>query len=448
MTFAALLFVWADVRFSSPAPGRPTVSRARRSSTPPSPRCSSARRRGRSRAGASPRRVALGLAFIGVQLAGWPRCGAPASRRRRAATARCSTRSARFHALHVVVGLVGLVRRARRRGRNWRCFWHFVGAVWLVLFAALYLAGCSAAHDRRADQARRPRRRRATLKRGRDAYQQYCRPCHGDARRRQAASRRPACARRRATSRRRSSSSATRRSAALPPDRELDAHRAPRPQRHGDAAVGRLRRASSTRRLAVPQDLLAALEDRRAAGRGHRAVARSVRRRARPPRRSRAAPSSSHETSAVRHAATTRASATLQGRPSICLRVEAGRQDRSTSASARFRSGAAARSARDPLRTIYRRHASSPISTASSRRASAAPACRPGRARSPRTSSGRSPTTCARCAAIRPAAACRARASSPPRRRRPTPPSAGARRSPPSATSTSTTARPLATRSV
>src|SRR5262249_7222109 len=37
-------------------------------------------------------------------------------------------------------------------------------AVWLVLFGALYLAGCADEHTR-----------------GRATYQQYCRPCHGDA---------------------------------------------------------------------------------------------------------------------------------------------------------------------------------------------------------------------------------------------------------------------------
>jgi cytochrome c oxidase subunit III len=54
-----------------------------------------------------------------------------------------------FHALHVVVGLVALVgltfrawqRKATRTAvRLWAMFWHFVGAVWLALYLAVYLA--------------------------------------------------------------------------------------------------------------------------------------------------------------------------------------------------------------------------------------------------------------------------------------------------------------------
>ena len=54
-----------------------------------------------------------------------------------------------FHALHVLVGLVALVgltfrawqRRATRTAvRLWGMFWHFVGAVWLALYLAVYLA--------------------------------------------------------------------------------------------------------------------------------------------------------------------------------------------------------------------------------------------------------------------------------------------------------------------
>ncbi len=67
-----------------------------------------------------------------------------------------------------MVGLAGLVlaRASSSSGqRNWRLFWHFVGAVWLVLFSVLYLAGCS---DQRSPEH------------GRVAYEQYCRPCHGE----------------------------------------------------------------------------------------------------------------------------------------------------------------------------------------------------------------------------------------------------------------------------
>lgn len=55
-----------------------------------------------------------------------------------------------FHALHVLVGLAALAilaaRAWRPRGasrsaiRLWGLFWHFVGVVWGVLYAAVYLA--------------------------------------------------------------------------------------------------------------------------------------------------------------------------------------------------------------------------------------------------------------------------------------------------------------------
>jgi heme/copper-type cytochrome/quinol oxidase subunit 3 len=57
-----------------------------------------------------------------------------------------------LHAAHVLVGLValaGLTWRAGRRAtgtrertplRLWTIYWHFVGAVWLILYATVYLA--------------------------------------------------------------------------------------------------------------------------------------------------------------------------------------------------------------------------------------------------------------------------------------------------------------------
>jgi heme/copper-type cytochrome/quinol oxidase subunit 3 len=55
-----------------------------------------------------------------------------------------------FHALHVVVGLAALgvlaIRALPPRGttrsavRLWGMFWHFVGAVWVALYVAIYLA--------------------------------------------------------------------------------------------------------------------------------------------------------------------------------------------------------------------------------------------------------------------------------------------------------------------
>ncbi len=54
-----------------------------------------------------------------------------------------------FHALHVLVGLVALGLLAARGGdsrasrlavRLWAMYWHFVGAVWVAMYAAVYLA--------------------------------------------------------------------------------------------------------------------------------------------------------------------------------------------------------------------------------------------------------------------------------------------------------------------
>lgn len=56
-----------------------------------------------------------------------------------------------FHALHVLVGVValvfllaGAVRGAHQPGRHlalrlWTSYWHFVGAVWLLLFVTLFV---------------------------------------------------------------------------------------------------------------------------------------------------------------------------------------------------------------------------------------------------------------------------------------------------------------------
>jgi heme/copper-type cytochrome/quinol oxidase subunit 3 len=179
MTFAALLFVWADLRLAAGAwppdgePRAPLVYPAVATLLMAVSSWSLAR--GRMRA-----TLALGVAFLAVQVSGWValwRAGVTPSSGRYGSLLYtfCA-----FHALHVVVGLIGLVA-ARASRRNWRMFWHYVGAVWLVLFAALYLAGCTNDHPftqplvmpgRTVDAA--------TLNRGRDAYQQYCRPCHGE----------------------------------------------------------------------------------------------------------------------------------------------------------------------------------------------------------------------------------------------------------------------------
>jgi heme/copper-type cytochrome/quinol oxidase subunit 3/mono/diheme cytochrome c family protein len=179
MTFAALLFVWADVRWTAgawPPDGEPRAPLAYPAFATLLMAASSwalARRRVTLTA-------LLGVAFVAVQAAGWAalwRLGVTPSSGRYGSLV--YTFGA-FHALHVLTGLVGLL--AARTSRSWRRFWHFVGAVWLCLFAVLYLAGCA---DGRALPAGMvlPGGRVVdgrTLARGRAAYQQYCRPCHGE----------------------------------------------------------------------------------------------------------------------------------------------------------------------------------------------------------------------------------------------------------------------------
>jgi cytochrome c oxidase subunit III len=45
-----------------------------------------------------------------------------------------------FHALHVAVGVgaLAILALSGRPAGLWRAYWHFVGVVWLVLFALLY----------------------------------------------------------------------------------------------------------------------------------------------------------------------------------------------------------------------------------------------------------------------------------------------------------------------
>jgi len=110
-------------------------------------------RRGRLRpvAGALALAAGLGALFLALQLAVWVRVygeglvpsGGPYGSVFYGLTS--------FHALHVLVGLVALAWLAVRASRGaygamrhvgvrlWAMYWHFVGAIWLVLYATVYL---------------------------------------------------------------------------------------------------------------------------------------------------------------------------------------------------------------------------------------------------------------------------------------------------------------------
>jgi heme/copper-type cytochrome/quinol oxidase subunit 3/mono/diheme cytochrome c family protein len=161
MLFVALLFVWADVRMTASA--WPPDGEARAPLLCPAIAtlfiAASSWLLARGRVAAT---VICGVGFVAVQLLGlaalWRSGVTPSSGRYGSILYTFLA----LHGLHVVVGLAGLVV-ARATQRNWRLFWHFVGGVWLVLFCVLYLAGCNNQEAR-----------------GRQTYQQYCRPCHGD----------------------------------------------------------------------------------------------------------------------------------------------------------------------------------------------------------------------------------------------------------------------------
>jgi len=103
----------------------------------------------RRRAVALASAAALGGAFLALQALVWVRLwreglvpsGGPYPSVFYALTA--------FHALHVLVGLAALAVLAARAARGraswiavrlWGMYWHFVGVIWLALYAAVYVA--------------------------------------------------------------------------------------------------------------------------------------------------------------------------------------------------------------------------------------------------------------------------------------------------------------------
>jgi cytochrome c oxidase subunit III len=163
MLFAGLFFAYAFVRARAPAwppldapplprlvPGLNTLAIA--ASSLAVARAVRQRELGRPPAAARwlAGAVALGAAFLGLQLLVWSelwRAGLVPSGGPFASVFYAFTA---FHALHVLVGLGGLgamAPRLRSRAgagatdvRLWGWYWHFVGLVWLALYAALYLA--------------------------------------------------------------------------------------------------------------------------------------------------------------------------------------------------------------------------------------------------------------------------------------------------------------------
>jgi heme/copper-type cytochrome/quinol oxidase subunit 3 len=163
MLFVGLFFAYAFVRARAPAwppldapplprllPGLNTL--AILASSAAVARAVGQRELGRARAAAGllAGAAALGSAFLASQLLVWgelwrggllPSSG-PYGSVFYAFTA--------FHALHVLVGLAGLgavaVRLRSRAGatptdvRLWGWYWHFVGVLWVLLYATLYLA--------------------------------------------------------------------------------------------------------------------------------------------------------------------------------------------------------------------------------------------------------------------------------------------------------------------
>jgi len=111
-------------------------------------------RGGRARTGARALALAaaLGAAFLALQARVWAALWADGLHLDTGPYASAFYALTGFHALHVLVGvasLAWLAARAARRAygpdhhlpvRLWSMYWHFVGAVWLVIYLAVYVA--------------------------------------------------------------------------------------------------------------------------------------------------------------------------------------------------------------------------------------------------------------------------------------------------------------------
>lgn len=93
--------------------------------------------------------IALGLVFLAAQGLLWSRLWSEGLRIDGGPYPSVFWALTVFHALHVLVGLGGLAYLAARSAgygparhlalRLWTGFWHFVGAVWLVLYLAVFV---------------------------------------------------------------------------------------------------------------------------------------------------------------------------------------------------------------------------------------------------------------------------------------------------------------------
>jgi cytochrome c oxidase subunit III len=163
MLFVGLFFAYAFVRARAPAwppldapplprllPGLNTLLVAASSAAMARAVRAEERRRSEAAAAALVITAVLGTAFLALQLVVWTglwRAGlVPTGGPYPSVFYALTT----FHALHVLVGLAALVALALRTGagqpstrtgvRLWAWYWHFVGIVWVVLYATLYLA--------------------------------------------------------------------------------------------------------------------------------------------------------------------------------------------------------------------------------------------------------------------------------------------------------------------
>jgi len=161
MLFAALFFVYGSVRARAPAwppPDQPRLpvllpgvnTGAMAASSAALAVAQRALRAGRHRAGGAWLALAafLGATFLSLQLAVWSGLWRAGLRPSGGSYPSAFYSLTALHALHVVVGLVALsvlatrarAGRAEQLGVDlWASYWHAVGAVWLVLYATVYL---------------------------------------------------------------------------------------------------------------------------------------------------------------------------------------------------------------------------------------------------------------------------------------------------------------------